>query len=180
MAKNGKKTSSRSETVSADSPDSTLSIAYFDRRMAELQNTLASKEDLNQLREIISKQNEKINQLEAKVEGLDNRVNSLEIQGEESEQYSRRLCLRFEGITAPNNEKAESPEDVLLAVKKIISDCGVTIPDDAIDRAHRTGKGKVIAGKRYRQIIVRFTSFSYVPYCTRLEKTRTDAAFAWI
>ena len=132
--------------------------------MTELLTNLASKEDVQELKDIINKQKEKIDLLESRVTNLENQVACLNLEMEENEQYSRRLCLRIEGISTPQNEKAETADDVLQAVKKVISECGVNIPDEAIDRAHRIGKGKMVAGKRSRQVFVRFTSFKIPLY----------------
>ena len=46
MAKNSKKISIRSPNNDSNDEDNVLSIAYFDRKMSELKNTLATKEDL--------------------------------------------------------------------------------------------------------------------------------------
>ena len=71
------------------------------------------------------------------------------------------MCLRIEGIKVPKNARDEIEEDVMMAVKVAISEAGINIPDDATDRAHRVGKGRIVAGERKRQVIVRFTSFKY-------------------
>ena len=46
-------------------------------------------------------------------------------------------------------------------VKGIFQELGVDVPDPVIDRAHRIGEVKEIGGKRYRQIIVRFTTWRH-------------------
>ena len=71
------------------------------------------------------------------------------------------MCLRVEGVGMPQNGKQATTEDILKEVKNIISDAGLSIPEDAIDRAHRIGKGRIVAGQRQRQIIVKFTSFKH-------------------
>lgn len=160
MVKNAKKTSAApAGSVSPEKIEPVLSVAYFDRRMYEMQNSL--KEDIRQLKETITKQNEKIEHLETKVERLENELSLVTAHAEENEQYSRRMCLRIEGIEIPENEGTETADDVLQAVKKVISECGVAIPDDQIDRAHRIGKSKTIAGKRCKQVILRLMSFRY-------------------
>ena len=54
-----------------------------------------------------------------------------------SEQYSRRACLRIHGIPLP--KKAESATDCMSKVKEVFKEIEVTVPDEAIDRAHRIG-----------------------------------------
>ena len=46
-------------------------------------------------------------------------------------------------------------------MKKIFKELNVSVPDTVIDRAHRIGKTKEYRGKRYRQIIVRFTTWRH-------------------
>ena len=155
MAKQGKKPSAR--TPVRDEEETTLSMQYFERRFSEL----ASKADVLALKEIIQKQKSTIDHLESKVCLLESQVTYLLDQVEESEQYSRRMCLRLEGIQVLKNERDETEEDVMMAVKVAIREAGISIPDDAIDRAHRVGKGRIVAGERRRQVIVRFTSFKH-------------------
>jgi hypothetical protein len=133
-------------------------VAYFDQRMVELQSTLASKADILALKDLIHKQQDEINGLKEKITCLQSQVDYLLDHSDESEQYSRRLCLRIDGIPVPENG-AEKEEDVITAVKKVITEAGVTIPADSIDRAHRIGKGRVVAGKQTRQVIVKFANF---------------------
>ena len=59
-------------------------------------------------------------------------------KNEELEQYSRRCCLRIEGVPSVENE---SLDDVLCKVKSLITESGCEIPDVVIDRGHRIGKG---------------------------------------
>ena len=164
MAKSGKKVAGKTSPVNLEEERSTetmLSVAYFDRRMKELQANLATKEDLKLLHDVIKEQKKIINELETKVSAPEFQVASLNDKAEESEQYSRRTCLRTEGVPLPKEERPKTAEEVVKIVKKLIAEAGVTIPDDAIDRAHRIGKGKMVAGHRHRQIIVKFTTFRY-------------------
>ena len=80
---------------------------------------------------------------------------------DDGEQYRRRICLRIDGIPLPANGREETPEEIRETVKKVIKEVGASVPDDAIDRAHRIGKDKIVEGKRNRQVIVRFVSFHY-------------------
>jgi uncharacterized coiled-coil protein SlyX len=159
MAKGGKSIISK-----VSDNDATLSAIYFDKKMSELQSTitaLATKEDITALKDLIQKQKDIIQKLESKVDMLENKVSSLMTASEETEQYSRRLCLRINGIPLPPNEDEETAEEVRQKVKRVITECGLSIPDEVIDRAHRIGKGRVIAGKRCRQVIVRFSTFRH-------------------
>ena len=65
-------------------------------------------------------------------------VSILECKNEELEQYGRRCCLRIEGVPSLENE---SSDDVLGKVKSLITESGCKIPDVAIDKAHRIGRG---------------------------------------
>ena len=53
---------------------------------------------------------------------------------DELEQYSRRQCLRIEGIVKPHKEKAE---DAVNLVKDCLAKADVDISDTALDRVHR-------------------------------------------
>ena len=52
------------------------------------------------------------------------------------EQYSRRQCLRIEGIVKPHKEKAEH---VINLVKECFAEADADIQDTVLDRAHRIG-----------------------------------------
>ena len=51
------------------------------------------------------------------------------------EQYSRRQCLRIEGIRKQNKEKTE---DVINLIKKYFAEADVDIPDSVLEKAYRT------------------------------------------
>jgi hypothetical protein len=159
MAKSGKK-GNRTEAGLVNSEVS-LSVAHFDKRLAELASSLASKEDIAALKECINRQKDCIQNLESKVAVLESKVSFLLGKTEEAEQYSRRLCLRIDGIPLPQHNQPETPEDIRKAVQTVISEAGVKIPDDIIDRAHRIGQGRIVAGQRCRQVIVRFSTFRH-------------------
>lgn len=170
MARNVKKNPARSTVLnqSLSENEETLSIAYFERRFGELQNSLASKEDVANLTSMIKQQQVTITKLEKRIVDLESEVSSLHSRTEEGEQYSRRLCLRIDGIPVKSKETAD---EIRTAVSKVAKECGVVMPDEVIDRAHRIGKGKVIAGKTERQVIVRFTSFHYRTVFYKARKT---------
>ena len=76
----------------------------------------------------------------------------------DSEQYSRRMCLRINNI--PYNGH-ESEDECIKKVKDEIVKLGVQIADEDIDRAHRVGSPNDKEGKptTKRQMIVKFKSF---------------------
>ena len=125
-----------------------LTASYFDKRLEELLQTLATKEDICSLRNIIEKQKEVINQLESKVSTLEAKVDELTQKSEESEQYSRRQCLRIGGIPLPASNKPETDNEVRNAVIKLLNDSGIKTTENVIDRAHRIGRLRLVAGKK--------------------------------
>ncbi len=81
---------------------------------------------------------------------------------DDNEQYNRRLCLRINGVELSEDSDRESGAECFKRVQDIFKNqLNLDIPDISIDRAHRIGP--VITdpstGKRYRQIIVRFTTW---------------------
>ena len=70
---------------------------------------------------------------------------------DESEQYSRRLCLRVKNIKKSDNETSEV---VLESIRKLFDEANVVIPDACIDRAHRVSKTN-------DTVIVCFTTFRH-------------------
>ena len=100
--------------------------------------------------------NNKIENLVRRVdelEGLAKVVEKLDEKIDDSEQYSRRLCLRVNGIPV---YKGDPKEDCVEKVHEMFNESGVTIDKDAIDRAHRIGR---INNHGKQQIIIRFESF---------------------
>ena len=78
---------------------------------------------------------------------------------EEMETYSRRQCLRIEGIPVKEYEKNAS---VMQTVQSCFNEAGLTIPNDVVDRAHRVGpvyKNK--DDSNCQTIIVKFNNFRY-------------------
>ena len=70
----------------------------LDKKFEEWRNDIATKQCIVDLKNIILKQNEKIERLESHVAILQNSVSLLQHSQEEQEQYSKRLCLRIDGI----------------------------------------------------------------------------------
>ena len=74
-------------------------------------------------------------------------------------QYSRRQCLRIEGIVKTRKEKVE---DVTNLVKDCFAEVDVDIPDTVLDRAHRIGPVyKDESDQSIHGIIVKFNNFRY-------------------
>ena len=98
-------------------------------------------------------------------------ITQLKNNCDDQEQYQRRLCLRINGIPVPQSGENESGEECLKKVKALFKDqLELDIPDVAIDRAHRIGGPKVVAGKRYLQVIVRFTTWRHRTQVYRTRK----------
>ena len=82
----------------------------------------------------------------------------LQVENEELDQYSRRLCIR--GVPTTDNETSE---EVFKKVQSMIHETECDISDVVIDRAHRIGNGykdrktKILC----KSIIVRFTTFRH-------------------
>ena len=104
---------------------------------------------------------ETIDVLEAKNAMLESHVVQLRSNQESQEQYSRRLCLRIDGIRFPANGNQESSDDVLEKVKHVFNEIGVEVPDAVIDRAHRIGPKSFGDGKAKQQVIVRLTTWRH-------------------
>ena len=133
---------------------------------------MATKDDIAFLQGIIEKQKGMINSLEKKVAHLEVKVEELSSKAEASEQYSRRQCLRIEGIPLPNHEHGESEHEMRQAVHKIMEEAGVDIPDEGVDRIHRIGKVRMVHGVKRQQTILKFNTFHDR---TRLYKARKYA-----
>lgn len=175
---------SGSESTKSESTKSTLeAILQGQKALDEKMSDLATKECINELKKTIVEQNEKIQILEAKIVLLENyasrieklersaeesdsyqsKIEDLELRCDEQEQYQRRLCLRFNDVEY-NEEVGESGAQCLEKVKKMIKDeLKLDIPDMAFDRAHRIGQTKEDpqSHKKFRQIIVRFTTWRH-------------------
>ncbi len=120
----------------------------------------------------LEQRDEKIRLLEKRVNILESKfavLNSLDKRVEESQQYSRRYCLRIYGVKMPQQGEREN---VMKKVEDILTklECGVGI--EAVDRAHRIGpKTTDQNGNQQQQVIVRFNSFSQRTSVYRKRKT---------
>ena len=121
---------------------------YFDTKFEELKKTTATKDCIKTLHETIKHQSERIEVLESKMAIMEKYIKHLEKGVDDQEQYTRRLCLRIDGI-APDEK--ESSEECLGKVKAVFANIKVNVPDDVIDRAHRIGRPKIIKGKKSTQ-----------------------------
>lgn len=132
---------------------------------------VASKDDIDSLKKLISdqmqtinKKNEKIKELEGTVSILQNTVSLLKsditknkIRAEANKQYSRRNSLRIVGIPKGDNE---SSQDCLKLVKDAFQEVGVSTHAHDADRVHRVGKLKSDQnGIKQQAIIVKLTSW---------------------
>ena len=122
---------------------------------------MATKDCIKDLHDTIVQQNAKIDALEAKVAILESYIAHMQNGIDEQEQYNRRLCLRIDGITPPKQGQSETGDQCLKKVKSVFKELKVTIPDAAIDRAHRIGKPKVKNGINIHTMIIRFTTWRH-------------------
>ena len=159
------KKSSRSDTVGQEamSADATMSCfeRLLDKKLSELKADLATKDCIKELKDIITVQKNRIDELESKIVIMEKLIENLREDNDDTQQYQRRLCLRIGGVELTKGSNGESGEECLKIVKKIFKELNVSVPDTVIDRAHRIGKTKEYRGKRYRQIIVRFTTWRH-------------------
>eukprot|EP00794_Sanderia_malayensis_P002001 gene2001-2276_t len=132
----------------------------LDSKLESLKQDLASKEHVKELLGVIKDQQSKINILESRVVLLEKYVSHLEKTMDDQEQYQCRLCLRVNNVEIKLGE-TETAGDCLEKVKEMFNELSVKIPDSAIDRAHRIGKVKEKDGKRYRQVIIQFTTWRH-------------------
>ena len=105
--------------------------SYLDERFGNLavkNDIFAMKQEIMALiTDMMQKQGEKIacldskiNVLEANNAMLESHVAHLKSNQESQEQYSRRLCLRIDGIGFPESGDHETNDDVLEKVKKCL------------------------------------------------------------
>ena len=84
----------------------------------------------------------KVTSLEAKIAMYESHMNELEIKIDDCEQYSRRSCLRIDGIPLSQNGK-ESAAECIEKVMAIFNEIDVDVSADDIDRAHRVGRKRI-------------------------------------
>ena len=118
---------------------------------------------IENLNDKLTKQNSTISVLQNNVEVLNEQCSKLRkdinTKCDELEQYSRRQCLRIEGIVKPRKEKVE---DVINLVKDCFAEADVDIPDTVLDRAHRIGPVyKDQSDQNIQGITVKSNNFRY-------------------
>lgn len=132
---------------------------------------LATKDDIDNLKnyfaEMLEARDKKIEVLESQVSVLQNSVRLLTQKANCNEQYSRRTCLRIEGIPDKDSKKES---DCIEKIKDIILKNNINISDNSIDRAHRNGYFYKDNQKK-NAVIVKFKSFSDRTKFYRARKT---------
>ena len=153
-------------------------VSYVDSKFANLKEKFVKelKEDFlssitslineqsrqfENLNDKLTKQNSTISLLQNNVEVLNEQFsklwNDINTKCDELEKYSRRQCLRLEGIVKTRKEKAE--DDINL-FKDCFAEADVDIPDTVLDRAHRIGPVyKDESNQNIQEIIVKFNNF---------------------
>ena len=105
----------------------------------------------------------------SKISELKKQNSAIAVSCEETEQYSRRLCLRVDGVPSVDRETSN---DVLEKVKEICAESNLETPDSNLDRAHRIGKSSFheIKKVKYKTIIFRFNTFRHRTLLYRAKK----------
>lgn len=107
--------------------------------------TTVMKSELNKMQRIVDKK-------DADIEALQRRVDYLEEKLDDQEQYSRRSCIRLNGL---DDTEGENTDDIVMDLAKTMK---IDIKRTDIDRSHRIGK-KDEAQSKHRSIIVKFTNY---------------------
>jgi len=122
------------------------------KKIEEQNEKIQAQDERIQQQEVrINEQDSKLNILRDRLAVLSGVIDYLKVSSDNQEQYSRRTCLRINGI---KSEKDETAENCLEKVQKVCKDLNVEIPYESFERAHRIGREK-------KTIIVKFTSFKY-------------------
>ena len=156
----------------------------INKKYDELKATV-SNDTIERFKEVLKEEMSKINdKLEGKIHQLcqdksflqeqiselkKNQNRAIAASCEETEQYSRRLCLRIDEV--PSVDK-ETSSDVLEKVKEICAESNLEIPDSNLERAHRIGKSYLDKIKKVncKSIIVRFNTFRHRSLLYRAKK----------
>ena len=86
-----------------------------------------------------------------RIDALENELKSIRLQNDEAEQYSRRNCLIFQGVTEADNENTD---ETIVKLCKEKMDIEIECKD--LDRSHRLGHKK---GDKPRGIIAKFANY---------------------
>ena len=125
-------------------------IKYQDRKIASLEvDATDFEERIQNLENTVSEMSNLVSNLLDKNAVLNSSVDFLKAQSDQHEQYSRRSCLRIDGIAKVNNETSD---ECVAKVVQVCNDLNLNISADDIDRAHRVGKER-------KTMIVKFFSF---------------------
>ena len=98
--------------------------------------------------------------LQEQISELKKQNSDIAVSCEETEQYSRRLCLRVDRVPSVDRETSN---DVLEKVKEICAESNLEIPNSNLDRVHRIDKSYFheIKKVKCKTIIVRFNTFRH-------------------
>ena len=109
---------------------------------------------------IIKQQNAKLEEMESRLalrqNTIEKLVDQLEVKSDNLEQYSRRSCLRINGI-----EVVDGVENINTTLENCYNHIGQKFDTHEIDRAHRIGKTYVdkVTKKVHQSIIVKYKSW---------------------
>ena len=121
-------------------------------------------ETIRNLTDTITRHESTISVLQTTVQTLknenDNLRKKIESDVDELEQYSRRQCLRIDGVIL--GDEIESSESIVSKVHGFMKDSGVKCTDMVIDRAHRVGPiYRYKENQKCQSIIAKFNNFRY-------------------
>ena len=113
---------------------------------------------LEKLEKRITVQDKKIEELESRLIIQKNVIDKLVLQSDDNEQYSRRSCLRINGVEFEENEKST---DVMAKLEECYYHVDLAFDSNNIERVHRISKSFIDrdTGKKTKQIIVKFKSW---------------------
>ena len=107
----------------------------------------------------LREQEKKICELESTLGLRQNIIDKLMIACDDNEQYSRRSCLRINGIETVKGKEYNSA--VVNKLESCYKEVDINFDHHAIDRVHRIGKKFLDeSGKETQQIIVKFRSWN--------------------
>ena len=131
------KTQDEGNTSTSPNSSSDNKEHRLDSKFSELTDNMATKNCIEKLLEKIAKEEIKIVELESKIAVMDAHMDKLKRNNEDLEQYHRRLCLRINGIPAPEEGERETRDQSLENVKENFNEIAVDVLDVVTDRAHR-------------------------------------------
>ena len=100
--------------------------SYIEERLKALEETLEERFEkrIKEQDARIEGLKSKVSHLEGKVTSLNKSLNKLEISIDDGEQYSRRMCLRIDGIKLKSDEN-ENNSSCMEKVLKVFEEMGV-------------------------------------------------------